>query len=272
MKTVALGRGVLVAALWAGGGVANAESESLGLNLDLGASSAYNWRGINAFGDEQDDQNAFLAPGITWTAAPGLTLGYWGAYQVVGDNASAKLDGGVGAENDLFVAYGTPIAEGTTMTFGLTAYVFPLADEAAAGVANPTYFEPSAAVAWAGPVDVGLKASYFAGVQDELEAYRYLYLLPTVGKSLAISERVGLGMSLGVGYKALAGDYEAASNGNLVDVALSVTAPIAVTERFYVKPGINAAWTDLDRDAEGGEAGFSEEAFVFGSLNVGLNL
>ena len=264
----------LLAALWAGAGAARAEApaESIGLNLDLGVASAYNWRGVNAFGDRQSDQHAFLAPGISWNAAPGLTLGYWGAYQVVGDNASAKVDGGVGAENDLFLAYGAEVADATTVTLGLVAYVFPLADEAAAGVASPTYFEPSAAIAWAGPVDVGLKASYFAGVQDQLEAYRYLYLVPTVGKSFALSSRVGLGVSAALGYKALAGDYEAASNGNVIDVALTVAAPIAVTERFYLKPGINAAWTDLDRAPDGGPATFADEAFVFGSLNVGVNL
>jgi hypothetical protein len=268
------GRWALLAALWMGGGSARAAepAESLGLNLDLGVASAYNWRGVNAFGDRQGDQNAFISPGITWTVAPGLTLGYWGAYQVVGDNASAKIDGGVGAENDLVLAYATDVAPAVTATFGLVAYVFPLADEQAAGVASPTYLEPSAAIAWAGPVDLGLKASYFAGVQDELEAYRYLYLVPTVGKSFSLSSTVGLGLSLAMGYKAFAGDYEAASNGNLVDLALTVSVPVDLTDRLYLKPAINAAWTDLDKDPDGGPAGFSDEAFVFGSLNVGVNL
>jgi hypothetical protein len=264
----------LLAGLWLGADQARAAepAESLGLNLDLGVSSAYNWRGVNAFGDRQGDQNAFVAPGITWTVAPGLTLGYWGAYQVVGDNVAAKVDGGVGAENDLVLSYGTEVAPALTASVGLVAYVFPLADEEVAGVASPAYLEPSAAIAWAGPIDLGLKASYFAGVQEELEAYRYLYLVPTVGKSFSLSSRVGLGLSLGLGYKAFAGDYEAASNGNLVDVALSVSVPVELTDRVYAKPALNAAWTDLDRAPDGGPAGFGDEAFVYGSLNVGVNL
>ncbi len=274
MRRIAAARWMLAALVLTGAVRAGAEEsvESLGLNLDLGFATAYNWRGVNAFGDKQGDQNAFVSPGIAWNAAPGLTLGYWGAYQVVGDNASAKIDGGIGAENDLFLAYATEVAPATTVSFGLTAYVFPLADEAAAGVANPTYFEPSAAVAWSGPVDLGFKASYFAGVQDELEAYRYLYLVPAVGKSFSLSSRVGLGLSMAVGYKAFAEDYEAASNGNTVDVALQVAVPVEVTDMFYVKPAVNAAWTDLDRTPAGDKAGFSDEAFVYGSVNIGVNL
>lgn len=271
--TRAPGRWALLVALWAGATTARAEeAKTLGLNLDLGFASAYNWRGLNAFGEKQGDPNAFIAPGITWQAVPGLTLGYWGAFQVVGDNVSAKIDGGVGAENDLILAYTTAIAPATTATFGVVAYVYPLADAVAAGVSNPTYFEPSAAVAWTGPVDLALKASYYAGIQNELEAFRYVYVNPTVGKTLALSSKVGLGLALGVGYKAFASDYAAASNGNRTDVALGVALPIALSEQFYVKPAVNAAWTDLDKAPDGTAANFGDEAFVFGSVNLGANL
>jgi hypothetical protein len=64
----------------------------------------------------------------------------------------------------------------------------------------------------------------------------------------------------------------AASNGNRVDVALTVAAPIAVTEWLFVKPAVNAAWTDLDRAPDGTGAGVGDEAFVFGSVDVGVNL
>lgn len=251
---------------------ASESAESPSLNLDLGISSAYNWRGINAFGNRQSDSNAFVAPGITWTPSPGLALGYLGAFQVVGDNVSAKIDGGVGAENDLFLSYGTEVAKATTVTFGFVAYVYPLAVAEEAGVASPTYFEPVAGVAWAGPVDVGLKASYFAGVQPQLDAYRYLYLAPTVGKTFELSSRVGLGLSAAFGYKAFADNFAAASNGNRIDVALTVAAPIAVGDGFYLKPALNAAWTDLERNPDGGVAAFTDEAFVYGSLNAGVNL
>lgn len=267
-------RGSLLLAILFAGGAARAadDAAAIGLNLDLGVASAYNWRGVNAFGARQGDPNAFVAPGLTWTAAPGFTLGYWGAYQVVGDNASSKVDTGVGAEQDLILGYAVPVAAGTTVSLGFVAYLYPLADKQVAGVANPTYLEPSAAVAWSGPVDVGLKASYYAGVQRQLDAYRYVYLNPTVGKTFALSSRVGLGLSLGMGYKALADDYAAASNGNRIDVAASVAAPISVGDRFYVKPAINAAWTDLDRTPSGLAAKFDDRAFVFGSLNLGANL
>jgi hypothetical protein len=260
-------RWFVLAAAWAGAGIARADAaESPAWNVDVGFASAYNWRGVNVFGDRQGDQHAFVAPGISWTFAPGLTLGYWGAYQVTGERAAQRIDAGVGAENDLSLAYETEVAADTTVTLGLGAYAYPFAARAAAGVANPAYLEPRAAIGWSGPVDLGLQVSYFAGLEDALAAYRYLYLQPTLEKAVELAPWAGLELSVGLGYKAFAERYATATNGNRVDVAASVALPIALGERYYVKPAASAAWTDLDRTA------FGDEAFVFGAVNVGANL
>ena len=62
------------------------------LNLDLEAASAYVWRGINVFGEDQNSQAFSVFPSITATFGA-LSLGYWGAFQLSGDNKSALATG-----------------------------------------------------------------------------------------------------------------------------------------------------------------------------------
>ncbi|HVZ34176.1 MAG TPA: hypothetical protein VG963_17235, partial [Polyangiaceae bacterium] len=61
------------------------------LNVDVEAASAYVWRGINMFGTKQNTQDFSVFPSIT-ASLGGLSLGYWGAYQLSGDNKSDLVD------------------------------------------------------------------------------------------------------------------------------------------------------------------------------------
>lgn len=247
-----------------------AEYQKLGLNIDVGWASVYNWRGLNLYKDsEQSDQNGFLSPSITYQITDALSIGYWGGFQLNGDNSAQLLDAAYSGEQDLVARYSLDIAEGTSINFGFITYLYPMADEREAGVATPTYLEPAVGLSWAGPVDLGMKAAWYYGVQDALSASRYVYLTPTVGKSFALSSKVGLGLSAGVGYKLFTG---AGADENTLDLAFTAAVPIAVGSGFYVKPAIGGAWTNLEKNGKGGDAGFADEAFVFGSVNVGLDL
>ncbi len=247
-----------------------AENPALGLTVDLGWASAYNWRGLNLYKEtNQLDQNGYLSPSITYQVADAFSIGYWGAFQLNGNNTAQMIDAAYSGEQDLLANYSVGIAEGTSLNLGLVAYLYPLADEEEAGVATPTYLEPAIGVSWAGPIDLGMKVSYFHGVQDELSAYRYLYLSPTVGKSFELTRHVGLGLALGLGYKQFT---EVAATENTLDLSMTAALPIAFDNGFYVKPAIGGAWTNLEKNGDGEEAGFAEEAFVFGALNVGLKL
>ncbi|MBU1238084.1 hypothetical protein KJ865_00110, partial [Myxococcota bacterium] len=86
---------------------AKAEESSLGLNAELQVSSAYVFRGLNVFQKtSQMNQNMLLAPGVTWSVfETGITIGYWGAYQLTGDNRSLNTDVGLNLEQDLYVTY-----------------------------------------------------------------------------------------------------------------------------------------------------------------------
>ncbi|HEY3451265.1 MAG TPA: hypothetical protein VGK67_33210 [Myxococcales bacterium] len=244
------------------------KAEPLGLALDLGASSAYVLRGYNMFQkSSQWDPHAFLAPSITWTAGKtGLSIGYWGAYQFLGDNIGPVIDAGMGAENDLILSFSREMAPGVVAGAAFTAYLYPAAKKAVAGTDFPVYLEPALFVNLSTVVDVGLRVTYYHGVQDAIAPYRYVYLNPTVGKTLVLSERISLALSGSVGLKLFPDPSTPVSQMNRYDVLVGAALPIAVVGPLYLKPSISWAWTDLPT------APFKDEMVVFGGVNVGATL
>jgi hypothetical protein len=239
--------------------------EPLGLNLDLGAYSAYLFRGANVFQkDSNMDQAAFLAPSATYTlGSTGLSVGYWGAFQVLGEDISPKIDAGLGAEQDLILGYGRALTDTLSLKATLIYYFFPLADEKAAGTSLPSYLEPGVACTWTGPVDLTLGVAYYHGVQDALKLYRYLYLNPKASKTLALSGTTSLELSLGLGYK-LFNEGDKVTD-NVWDGLALVGVPINMGS-YYVKPGLGLAWTDYEaRD-------LADEVSFFAGVNLGTNL
>lgn len=247
---------------------ASAQREPLGLSLDLGVSSVYAFRGYNMFQkSSQWDQHAFLSPSLTWAVGKtGLSVGYWGAYQFLGDNVGAAMDAGLGAENDLFVSWSREMAAGVVAGAGFTAYLYPAAKEEVAGTSFPVYLEPALFLSWSTVVDLGLKVAYYHGVQDAIGAYRYVYVNPTVGKTLSLSQRVSLTLSGSLGAKLFADTTTAVSQANRYDLLLGAALPITVAGTLYLKPSVSWAWTDLPT------AGATDEMVVFGGVNIGASL
>jgi hypothetical protein len=245
---------------------ADSEDDAIGLNLDLGFASAYVFRGINVFQkDSQLDQHMLLAPGVTWAIFDtGLSIGYWGAYQISGGAISDRIDAGLGAEQDAILGYSLGLPHDLALSFGVTGYLYPWADETEAGTECPFYLEPGAGIAWAGPIDLSLKASYMLGLQGEIRDFSYLYVNPRIGKTFAFGARVKLSVGLGYGFKRWQEGNDGA--GNVHDVAVDVALPIDIASGLYVTPSVHAGWTNLvDRELE-------DELFVYGALNVGVNL
>lgn len=241
------------------------EQQSIGLAADVGVASAYYFRGFNVFQqDKQMDQHFLLAPSLTYTL-PGTNaqIGYWGAFQLNGDNASAKVDAGLGAEQDLFVTYSHALAEGLTLSGTLTAYYYPLADEAVAGTNHPLYLEPQVGLTWSQMVDVSLKVAYMHGVQEALEVGRYTYLTPSVAKTLAVTESLSLAASGWLGYKLFTED---GIEDNVWDAGVSVALPISLPHAIYVRPSLSLIWTNFKAKELADELGFC------GAVNVGIAL
>ena len=242
--------------------------ESIGLNLDLGYATAYVFRGANVFQEDgQMNQNMLLAPGITWSIFDtGLSIGYWGAFQISGDNIGANIDGALGVEQDLFLAYELSLPHDLGLSFGLVYYFYPAADENVAGASVPSYLEPGVGFGYFGVLDVGINIAYFLGLQDEpgIRGISYLYINPYVGKSFDLDEHVGLVLGLGYGFKLFKEGNDGAANVH--DVTLTIGVPIRPTEIFYITPGVNLAWTNIPSEDFGGELVF------WGGLNVGVDL
>lgn len=237
-------------------------TEPLGLSLDLGVISTYVFRGLNVFADDSMmDQKAFLAPGVTYSMLDGaLQIGYWGAYQITGDNIGGKIDGAAGAENDLLITYNHELVENLSLSAGAIIYLYPLADSKVAGTDLPTVLEPIVGLSFSSVVDLSLNISYFFAVQKAIESWRYLYINPTVGKAFELSDQWALEASAGFGYKAAA-DFDS----NVLDALVSVALPINLSF-MVVKPSVSAAWTNI----EGLDIG--DELAVFGGVNVSTEL
>lgn len=247
----------------------SAEDSSWGLAADVGVASAYVFRGYNMFqATSQWDAHAFVAPSVSYAfpQVKGLTVGYWGAYQVVGPNLGSVVAAGLGAENDLTLTYTRPLVGKLTGGLGFTAYVYPAADREIAGTAVPLYLEPAALVSLPTFVELGLKVSYFHGVQDAVSALRYAYLNPTASKTFELSERVSLLLSGSLGYKWFVDGTTATAKFNTLDVLVSAAAPITLKGSLYVKPSVSWAWTNLPGRS------IPEKMVVFGGVNLGLTL
>lgn len=248
--------------------IANPQAEELsekkdpgiGLNLDLGFSTHYVFRGINLFmKDEQLDPHTLLAPSVTWTVADtGLTLGWWAAFQLNG-NVRENIDDGEGLEQDLFATYEYGLTESVALGFQIYGYFYPFA------VDPYVWLEPGASITWSTAVDVKLAVTYMAGLQDATYEESYLYVSPSVCRSFELNEPLTLELEASLGYKAwfLADQMFA---DNTFDIGIKTGLAWAVSKTFYVTPAVGFAWTNL--------AGLSlgDEIIAFGALNVGADL
>ncbi len=242
-----------------------APSKPLGVSVDAQFSSVYLFRGLNVFGDKQGDQHGVFSPTLSYAIADtGLTLGYWGAFQLNGDNRGAKTDVGAGLEQDFILGYSRSFLDNKlTLKAALTAYVFPFADEELAGAGVPLYLEPSVTPVYTSLADFSLQVAYFHAVQDGLSDYRYLYVRPYVSKSFKLSRKVTETVGAGYGYKVF-GDRDKMTE-NVQDLALDLETTIAITPTFYVKPALRAGWTNLTGQS------FGDELVVLVSVNVGIS-
>ncbi len=257
---------------------------SVGVNVEVGFHSAYVFRGYNVFQDSrQTDQNMLLAPGFSWTIfGTGLTFGYWSAYQISGNDIGGNVDSGVGAEQDLYLSYEHAFFDRLNLGVSLFYYFYPAADENAAGVANPSYFEPIVSLVFSAGIDVGLDITYFLGIQDAIRDLSYLYVNPHIGKSIAVHEAAALEFSFGYGFKAWKDDSLV---DNTHDILFTVAVPITFAYGFYIRPSFNVAWTNLETISAQSDAHphlpsgnlqdiqqQPRESVIWAGVDVGINL
>jgi hypothetical protein len=240
------------------GDEATGDETAIGLNVEVELASAYVFRGFNVFGDEQRAQRASVFPSATVSAGP-ISGGFWGAYQLSGDNALQKVAEGFGAENDLWLSY-----EGTAGALGYSAlllyYVFPFADEATAGAATPMYLEPGVGVSYSTAVDVGLDVSYFRGLQDATASLSYLYIHPSITREISLPGDRTLSLGGGFGYKLWTNDPEAEDNTYDVQLDVKMTIPFG---NAYVAPAAHVAWSNL------AALGLGDEIVVWAGVHLG---
>lgn len=252
---------------------APSEDQSIGLNVDVEMASAYLFRGQNLFMNRNSDarelnQHSRLSPSITWSIFnTGLSVGYWGAYQLIG-NVKENIELGYGAEQDLIVGYTHSFGENLKLNAGLTYYFYPFADEDKAGTSFPSWLDFGVGATYSWLLDLSLNIRYYTGVQEALRSYNYTYFNPMIGKGFnLIKNRMDLALALGFGYK-LFNDREIPENkNNVYDILFTAAAPIKFKERFYVKPNLGVTWTNL----EGDEKTFSDKFSIYFAASVGAD-
>jgi hypothetical protein len=232
--------------------------DGIDLGVDVEVASAYVFRGFNVFGDKQLAQRSAVFPSATVTAGP-VSGGFWGAYQLSGDNALQKVYEGFGAETDLWLSY-----EGSAGALGYSAlllyYVFPFADEATAGAATPMYLEPGVGVSDSTAVDVGLDVSYFRGLQDATVSLSYVYIHPSVSRDISLPGGRALSLGGALGYKPWTNDSEAEDNTYDVQLDAMMTIPFG---NAYVAPAVHVAWTNL------ADLDLGDEIIVWAGVHLG---
>lgn len=254
------------------------------LDIGLEFSTSYNFRGLNVFAREtQRDANMLLAPSVDWEIFDtGLSIGYWGGFQISGDNISDNVDSGIGAEQDILLGYGYDFkgrAEGLSASAGLAYYFYPAADEDIAGTSVPSYLEPSLGVSFSSILDIGISVSYFLGLQDAVRDFSNLYISPFIAKSFTIHRQVGLDLAFSYGAK-IWKDSDLVDNTH--DINIGIALPLKIAPYIFLTPNINLAWTNLEAEefvpnqtTMGLPQTYTiekEQAFVYGGVKVELML
>ena len=241
---------------------ARAEDAGIGLDVDVEIASAFVFRGLNQFGDAQRDQRVSAFPAITLRSGR-VSGGYWGAYQLSGDNALRKLDEGFSAENDLWVSYEDEIdaVDALGYSASLTYYTFPFANEATAGTATPMYLEPAVGATYAlSSVELALNLSYFRGLQDATAGLSYLYISPAITREIDLTRTMALSLGATTGYKVWTNDPDARDNTYDLQLDAGLNIPFGDA---YIAPAIHVAWTNLTN------LGFGDQLAVWAGVQLG---
>lgn len=237
---------------------AAAEESPLALNVDVEIASAFVFRGSNLFGDAQRDQRASVFPALTLSSGR-VSGGYWGAYQLSGDNAARKVDEGFSAENDLWLSYARAIGA-LDCAASLIYYTFPFADQARAGAAVPMYLEPGLVVSHSSAVDLGLSVSYFRGLQDATAGLSYVYLSPSITRKTRLTGSTELSLGGSAGYKLWTNDPDAGDNTYDLQLDAGLNIPFGTA---YIAPAIHLAWTNLT------SGGLGDEVVIWAGVHLG---
>jgi hypothetical protein len=246
---------------------AEEEEGGVGINFDVEMASAYVWRGLNVFQSEgQLDQRGSVFPSVTAAVGP-VSFGYWGAWQATGDNAGDNLDGALSGETDLWAQYDGSITDELGYSGSLWLYTYPFATDFA------SYIEPGAGLSYATAVDLGFNVSYMYGMQEAARPFSYVFLGPSVGKDISLTDSLDLNLGVAGGYKIwthredLDGDGSNDSpDGNEVhmQVDAGVTVPFG---NAYVSPAAHFSWTNLPAPLS-----FGDEYVVWAGLHIGYDL
>jgi hypothetical protein len=237
------------------------------LNIDVEGASAYVWRGINMFGADQNSQVFSVFPSLTATLGA-VSLGYWGAYQMSGDNRSTLLDSGVGGQNNFILKYSGSLDNGLAYSTMLTYWIYPFADAEVAGTDTPMYIEPGAGISYLAGADLGLYVGYYRGLQAVTEPASFLYINPSIGKTFAVSSDMGLALGLSGGYKVFTNDPP--SEDRALDLALNVSLAIPFSDT-YITPQLHAAYATRD-EAVVPDAEFSDSFIAWVGVHVGHDI
>jgi len=253
---------------------AKAEKAPVGLNIGFEISSIYNFRGYNVFGGgDQNAQNIMVAPSLTWTIFDtGLSLGWWSAYQAYGSNRATLVDTGYGHEQDVFLAYSKAFLDDTLiLSAAFTGYLYPFASDnkvddekkPGTGTTCPVYLEPTLGLTYSDAIEIGLNLSYFAGIQDVLEDYRYFYINPRIAKTFEINKALGMRVALSYGYKVF-NKYDKMKD-NVHDIRFDYEIPITALKPFVITPNIHTGWSNFEGQSIG------EEYMIYGGLRLGYD-
>lgn len=218
------------------------EKSGIGLNAELQIASAFVFRGLNLYAkDSQMDQHMLVAPGITWSIfETGLSIGYWGAFQLTGSNRKTNRQMGVNLESDFYVNYEKEIGK-NKIKGSMQTYLFFFAE--IPEMSMPAYLEPS--IAYARDfnfITAQLAIHYFLGLQEEIRPESYFYINPSLGKSFKIAKKEAA-LKFGYGFKLFKEGNTGMSNIHDVFLSFEINFPFGW---WYVKPSISAAWTNIE--------------------------
>lgn len=233
----------------------------MGLAIDVSFASMYYFRGMNVFSeDEASDQNGFVGTTVTLDLSDtGLSISYWSAIQLIGDNRKNLIDDGAGAEQGVSLNLERDLAEGLTLSSYAFVYFYPLAEQQ-----SGPFLDFSITLSQESLLTVSVQTAVFTTLSKYDQDQKYLYAAVALEKSAELAEGLEAGFSAALGYKIYMGLDS--TTDNVHDVRVALTAGYEVSSFFSVGVSLNWAWSDLE------ERGIEDEQMFWAEVTLSLSL
>ena len=193
-----------------------------------------------------------------------------GSFQLTGENRQETIASAESAEHGLTLGIDWSDMPGwASLSTAAAVIVFPFADAEVSGAKLPWVIEPTVVMGLrpgeaALDLDLDLDLELTYSIPGHAPDETFLYVRPTLSRTVTLSPSMELAATTGVGYKVYHRNHT--TRAQHWDVALDIEISTRIKEVLSLRPGVHLGWSDLAGTT------FSSALFAWGTLALDVEL